>query len=238
MSPPRRVEHAEELLDEPHHDAHELAQSLGHVASVNQWLGGVAALLAHLKPYLRACRSLRILDVATGSGDIPLRIAEWARRHSPNELSIVATDVHPQMVALAAQRCAAYPEITVEQADALNLPYGNNSFDIATLSLALHHFEGAGQTRVLREMGRVSTTAIIVNDLERTWLNYAGSKLLAHTLWRGNRLTRHDGPLSVLRSFTKDELRDIANNAGIICDVRRHFFQRIVMEAAVSTEFR
>ena len=106
------------------------------------------------------------------------------------------------------------------------------------LSLALHHFEGADQTRVLREMGRVSTTAIIVNDLERTWLNYAGSKLLALTFWRGNRLTRHDGPLSVLRSFTKDELHHIAHNAGIICDVRRHFFQRIVMEAAVSTEFR
>lgn len=237
MIPLRRVEHAEELLDEPQHEPRELAQSLGHLAAVNRWLGGVSAILSHIKPYLRTDRATRILDVATGSGDIPYRVARWARRHG-RDVQIVATDVHPQMLELAAARCSEFSEITVEPANALQLPYADNSFDIVMLSLALHHFDSDDQPRVLRELGRVSSNAVLVNDLERTWLNYAGCRLLAHTFWRRNRLTRHDGPLSVLRSFTAEELLEIGQRAGLICDVRRHFFQRIVLEAAVSTEFR
>jgi hypothetical protein len=75
-------------------------------------------------------------------------------------------------------------------------------------------------------------------------LNYAGARLLAATWWRRNRLTRHDGPLSVLRSFTRAELQQLAVRAGLGNRVERRFFQRIVLigdaaaakDAAVNTE--
>lgn len=239
----RRREHAEELLDAPRHDMAELEQSLGHVASVNRWLGGVSAITHYIKPLLSARRPIRILDVATGSADIPLQIAKWARMHQ-HVVEIIATDVHPQMLALARKRCAAYPEIAVERADALDLPYDAHTFDVALLSLALHHFESEDQFRVLREMSRVAGR-VLVNDLERGWLNYFGALILSATYWRGNRLTRHDGPLSVLRSFTRSELQAIGRAAGLGDRVDRHFFQRIVLvgqvaasEAAVNTEFK
>ena len=206
----------------------ELEESLGHVASVNRWLGGTRAVLKHLRPLLLRAERCRLLDVATGSADIPLAIAQWARRHD-RTVEIVASDVHPQMLEIARKRCRAFPEIRIEAADALKLPYADRSFDVALLSLALHHFEGADQIRVLREMARVTTRLMLINDLERTRWNYLGAKVLGATYWRRNRLTRHDGPLSVLRSFTGDELERIAEQAGLRGKAHRHFFQRLVL---------
>jgi ubiquinone/menaquinone biosynthesis C-methylase UbiE len=227
MSPFPRAEHAPELLDAEHHDPAELGQSLGHVAAVNKWLGGARALLIHVTPLLRADRTTRILDIGTGSADLPRRIADWARTHG-RSVEIVATDLHPQMRAIAAAACAAYPEITIESADALALPYENGSFDIVTLSLTLHHFDGDQQVRVLREIARVVREQVIVNELERTRLNYLGARIMAWTFWRGNRLTKHDGPLSVMRAFTPNELARLGAAARLSGKIHRHYFQRIV----------
>jgi SAM-dependent methyltransferase len=240
-----RLNHAEELLDARRHDMAELTESLGHVASVNRWLGGASAILKHIHPLLQKDARVRVLDIATGSADIPREIAKHARRQQ-RSIEIIATDVHPQMLEVARAQSRAFPEIVIQQADALQLPYEANSFDVVTLSLALHHFESSDQLRVLREMARVSSNIILVNDLARTRLNYLGSRILGMTVWRRNRLTRHDGPLSVLRSFTAAELQDLATRAGLRGKVHRHFFQRIVLvaearsanSAAVNTELR
>ena len=237
-----RLEHAEELLDEQRHDMAELEQSLGHVASVNRWLGGTRAILTQLAPFFEHRRNFRLLDVATGSADIPLAIAKRARKAGLS-VEVVATDVHPQMLEISRKRCRDFPEITVESADALKLSYADDTFDASTLSMALHHFEGEDQVRVLRELKRVTKERVIVNDLERTRLNYLGAKLLSFTLWHGNRLTRHDGPLSVLRAFTPRELLALARRAGMNAKVERMFFQRVVLvgdasSAATSTELR
>ncbi|HEX6307213.1 MAG TPA: methyltransferase domain-containing protein [Longimicrobiales bacterium] len=228
----RRLEHSPELLDAPQHDPAELEQSLDHVAEVNRLLGGTRAVLRTLADVSAARSPLAILDVATGSADIPIAIAERAHRHG-TAVHITATDAHPQMRAIAADRTRAYANIRVEPADALQLPYADASFDVVLLSLALHHFERAAQQRALREAARVARDAVIINELERCLPNYLGARLLAATRWRSNRLTRHDGPLSVLRAFTADELRHVTEEAGLrVLSLRRHFFHRLVLVAA------
>ncbi len=225
-----RARNAPELLDEPRHDEHELTRSLAHLAAINRWLGGTHALLRHVGPLLRADRTTRILDVGTGSADLPRNIVDWARRHD-RRVAILATDVHPQMRAVAAAACAAYPEITVQLASALALPFATGSFDISTVSLTLHHFDEADQLRLMRELARVTRHEIIVNELQRTRLHYLCARLMAHTLWRGNRLTRHDAPLSVLRAFNPAELLQLAGAAGLSGRTYHHFFQRVVLLA-------
>jgi ubiquinone/menaquinone biosynthesis C-methylase UbiE len=231
MSPFPRAEHAPELLDAERHDPAELAHSLGHVAAVNKWLGGARALLIHVTPLLRADRTTRILDIGTGSADLPRHMADWARRNG-RAVEIVAADLHPQMRAIASAACADYPEITIDVADALALPYEKGSFDVVTLSLTLHHFDGDQQVRVMREMARVVRDVVIVNELARTRLNYLGARLMALTFWRSNRLTKHDGPLSVLRAFTPPELARLGAAARLRGKVHRHYFQRIVFTGA------
>lgn len=224
----RRLEHATELLDAPHHDRAVLEESLAQVAEINRLLGGTRAVLSTLDR-LPLARSVDILDIGTGSADIPIAIDAWARRHS-RTVHITATDIHPQMCEIAAERTAAIPSISVAPASALHLPYVDDSFDVVLLSLTLHHFERDDQIRGLREATRVARRAVIVNELERSLPNYIGARILALTRWRRNPLTRHDGPLSVMRAFTRRELHDIATVAGLdVRWVRRHFFFRLIM---------
>lgn len=215
MSPLARVA-GRELMDEPAQDRAELARSLADLRAVNRWLGGTRVVLHHLEAlFERHPRaSYRILDLATGSGDIPLRVARWARERGA-EVEIVATDNHAGTLALARAHTAADPAVRTEMADALDLRWPDGSFDVALLSTALHHFDDEGDClRVLREMDRVSRIGLIVNDLARSRAALLGARLLAATVWRTHPVTRHDGPLSILRSFTPAELRGLAARAG------------------------
>lgn len=228
-----RLEGATELLDAPRHEAAELSQSLGQVAAVNRFLGGRRALLRRLPDVLPAPadRPVTLLDVGTGSGDLPRAIARWAAE-THRAVRITASDAHPQMVELARAACAAEPAIEVRHADALALPFDDATFDVALLSMTLHHFDTDERTRALAELARVTRHGVVVGELERSWPAYVGARLLASTVWRGNRLTRHDGPLSVRRAFTTRELADAARAVGLR-DVRvtRHPLFRLVLTA-------
>jgi ubiquinone/menaquinone biosynthesis C-methylase UbiE len=228
-----RAEASPELLDEPLHELHILAESLGHIAAVNRWLGGTHCLLKHITPLLNPDQPTTILDVGTGSADLSRSVIRHARRHS-RVVEVTACDVHPQILAIARVQSAGFPELSICPANALALPFEADSFDVGTLSLTLHHFDGDEQVQVLRELARVARRCVIVNELRRTRLNYLGARFLATTVWRGNRLTRHDGPLSVLRAFTPAELRLLATAAGMRGVVFKHYFQRVVLVATPS----
>lgn len=206
-----------ELMDEPGQSPAELARSLADLRGVNRWLGGTRVVLRHL-PRLIAAHpqpSYRILDVGTGSADIPRAVVRWARRRGV-KIEIVATDNHETTLELARENTSGDREISVESADALDLPYGDGSFDFALCSTALHHFDDEGDAvRVLRELDRVSRLGFIVNDLARSRAALLGANLLAATVWRRHPVTRHDGPLSVRRSLTPAEMRALAAKAGL-----------------------
>lgn len=225
---PRRIAHAQELLDADTTGSAELRASLHHVEQVNRFLGGEASLLRHLRPHLRD--HARILDVGTGNAAIPRRIATEAAKLGVN-LDVVAIDANPAMLEIARSQTGDADGITLQQADALALPFDDDSFDVACMTLTLHHFEDDAPVGALREMARVAKL-VLVSDLERCWPNYFGAIVLANSWWRRNRITRHDGPLSVLRAFTPRELKRLAESAGLH-DVRvhRHFFHRLVLEA-------
>ncbi len=214
-----------EILDGPHHDPAELAHSLEQVAQVNRLLGGTRALRRHLAPLVRVGSRLSVLDVGTGNGQTLGELASWARRRGSTWRG-VGIDSSPQCARLA--RGDGTP---VVRGDALRLPFAARSFDAVLCTLTLHHFPDEEAVSLVREMARVSRHLVLVNDLERVSANYWGARLLAATLWRGNHITRNDGPLSVLRSFTAPELLEVGRRAGLrAARVRRHFPWRIVLE--------
>lgn len=239
-----RLENAHELLDDETHAPGALETSLDHVAGVNRWLGGRLALLRHLPALLPPPAGATayprgapdaILDAGTGSADLPLAIARWARRHG-RAVRITAADVHPAILDIARRRTAVWPEIECVRADVLRLPFDDGSFDAALLSLTLHHFEGEDQVTALRELGRVARRGVLVGELERSWPAYIGAKLLAATVWRHDPITRHDGPVSVRRAFTPSELLDLARRAGLPRPrIHRHPLFRLVLVAGAPT---
>ena len=222
-----RVVGADEWMDAPAQDTAALGRALGDLRAVNRWLGGTWVVRRHLDPMLRRCPpgKIRVLDVATGSADIPLQLA----RAYP-QVEVTATDAHPQTTEFARSRVGAHPQVQVESADALDLPYPDGAFDFALCSTALHHFDEADAVRVLRELDRVAARGVVVMDLCRSRFGLIGAQLLAATAWRRSQMTRHDGPLSVRRAYTPGEVRRLAARAGLRkARVHTHFMFRLAL---------
>ncbi len=229
---------AMELLDAPGAiPAPTLAHNLRDIRRVNRFAGGTAVVLRHLPEMLDGVSRgtpITLLDIATGSGDIPRALVRWGRRRG-YDLRVLATDVSEDVLAVARRETAGEPTITVEACDARALPYRDGAFDSAVCSLALHHFPRAEAVTVLAEMGRVSRRGIILNDLVRTWPGYVGAWLLGNVTTT-NRLTRHDAPLSILRAFTAGELATMAQEAGLTnVTVTPHLFWRMALVARRAT---
>jgi ubiquinone/menaquinone biosynthesis C-methylase UbiE len=205
-----------ERMDEPDQDPRELETSLADLRAVNRWLGGTRVVLVHLLPMMeRLGRPCRVLDVATGSADIPLAVADAARRRGLRA-TVLATDNHATTLEAARRAAAGDPAVGVARADALALPFADGAFDFALCSTALHHFDDrADAVQVLRELDRVAACGVVVNDLARSRAALLGARLLAATVWRRHPVTRHDGPLSVRRAFTAAELRELGREAGL-----------------------
>ncbi len=203
-----------ELLDRPGNDPALLAGNLADLRRVNRWLGGVRLTLAglgRLTGDLRPGDALRVLDVATGSADIPTAMANWAERRRLRAW-ILATDRSAEVLRLAER-----PEtdrVGFAVADACDLPFADGSFDIATCSLVLHHLDPDEAVSMLREMSRVARRGIVVNDLVRNWPGFAGAWLFSRSLTR-NQLTRNDAPLSARRAYTRREMRMLLDRAEL-----------------------
>ena len=212
---PRRKE-AAELLDQTGHDPAELAANLQDIRTVNRLAGGAATVLRHLPGLVCRVprgRPVEILDLATGSADIPRALAAWAARNN-RPLRLMVSDLSAEILAEARRTLADVPEVTFTVCDARDVPAPERSFDVVLCSLALHHFSPQDAVRVLGEMERLSRTGFILNDVRRCAAGYAAAWATSRIATR-NRLTRHDMPLSVLRAYTPDELRALLRAAGI-----------------------
>ena len=227
--PPAPRSDEAELLDETVLDQAELAGNLRDIRRVNQLLGGTSTVLRHLPRLIAeipAGQPVTLLDLATGSADIPLAIARWAERRGL-PLKIIASDNSNEILAVAGEQVAGHPEITLARYDARAVPLPDNHVDIALCSLSLHHFAPDDAVRVLREMDRLARTGFILNDLYRGRLGYTAAWAAAHLTTR-NRLTRNDAPLSVHRAYTPAELERLLRRAGIEdATVSRHLWFRM-----------
>lgn len=218
-----------ELIDGADYTATEYIENLADLRRVNRYLGGRSALTRHLFPMIEAAglRRVRLLDIGTGSADIPARIIDWASNHGI-EVEFVALDLNEIAVLDARRRTANYPEIQVMRADAMNLPFDDRSFDFALASLFLHHFENQQAAALLKSFARVARVAFIINDLRRHPIAYYSIKLLAQLFTR-NRLVRNDSAVSVLRGFTERDIAEIADVSQTELQVFRHFPYRIIL---------
>lgn len=214
MTPPRADR--PERLDAPELEQGELARALWHVAAVNRWLGAFGAVRRRLRSVVGSRATGTLVDVGTGNALHLRRMVGWARSVGGEGWRGVGVDLHPDILAVAREEVGAGAEtLRLVRGDARRLPLATDSADVVICTLTLHHFDDGTATRVVREMGRVARSLVVVNDLHRSRAGYWAARLLAATWWRGNRFTRHDGPLSVLRSFTPAELEAVGRRAGL-----------------------
>ncbi|MGH7459250.1 MAG: methyltransferase domain-containing protein [Longimicrobiaceae bacterium] len=205
-----------ELMDEPSVPGRELERALADLRAVNRWLGGARSVLAPLLGMIRGegLGEVSVLDVATGSGDLPLALSSWGERAGVR-LRVTGLDAHPLTTALARAHSGGDERVSLARGDAGALPFGDGGFDFAICSTTLHHFDAEAAVLVLREMARVARRGGVVGDLRRSVPGLFATRFLAATLWRTHPVTRHDGPLSVRRAYTLAEVRALAARAGL-----------------------
>jgi ubiquinone/menaquinone biosynthesis C-methylase UbiE len=209
----RRAEGAQEHLDRPVPPADRDA-SLADIDRLNGWFGGYALTLRALDRALeRVPKSERVLvvDVGGGRGDFARRLIHHSRRRG-RAVHVIVVDRDADLLRTA--RLAASSRISVVRAEASALPFREASVDAATISLTLHHMEPDAAVTSLREMHAVSRVAVIVNDLWRTRVSLALVWIATRVL-ACHPISRHDGPLSVRRAYSANELGTLAEKAGV-----------------------
>lgn len=226
-----------ELLDLPpeSYTLAELDGALTDLTLVNNHLGNGRAVVKHLAAMTAgtADQGFTVLDVATGSADIPITVAKWARQ-AGIRVGITAVDHNPICINIAKKRCEPYPEITLAVADGIDLPFADKSFDYVLCSKTVHHFTDAKVVEMMKGVLRVARQGYVIIDLRRSWIAYFLIYILSRLLTR-NRLTRGDGPLSVLRSYTPGELAALASRSGAsVFRVSREPFLLMVVAGRVT----
>ena len=234
----RRID-AVELLDGPLDDPKALAGNLRDLRRINRWLGGVRLSADAIDALAAHREQLTVLDVGTGGADIPVALLGRAEERGRG-LAVVGIDSRPEVLAAAAvaqPAVATTPGLELHVGDGRSLPYVDGSFDVAHTSMVVHHLTSQEAVLLLREMARVSRLGVVVNDLDRSRLGWIGAWLIGHLL-TGNRYTRQDAPLSVLRSYRPDEMKELLRTAGLtpVRTERRAFGQRYAIAAVPTPE--
>lgn len=206
-----------ELMDDPNLGAAAHDRALKGLARLNRLASADLILWRRLRPHLEALpdgRSINILDVATGSGDLPIRLARRARRAFPNrEIAWMGCDISDHAL-----------DVTRHRAAASGVPFQTHRVDINTdplppadfviCSLFLHHLETPMVDRLLRNMADASRRAMLVSDLQRSRLGL----LLAWTsarIFSRSPIVHFDAPASVRAAFTIEEFEQAARRAGL-----------------------
>jgi SAM-dependent methyltransferase len=204
-----------EMMDLPDQSRELLEDDLRNLRIINRCLGNYRNVVRGLNRLVGSQQLDRfsLLDVGTGSGDIPTVIARWAGRNGV-AVRISALEPEPVTVAQATSQTRNFPEISVVRGDGMAPPFHPASFDFVLASQLLHHFSEEQIIRLLRIWSPLARRAIIVSDLVRHPLAYYGIRLLTKLFTR-NAMTRTDAPLSVARAFTLAEWRALLREADV-----------------------
>jgi ubiquinone/menaquinone biosynthesis C-methylase UbiE len=219
-----------ERIDTGDYTAEEYEGCIIELQRVNRWLGDARVLRDTLLRDVAAqnLNSFSVLDVGAGSGELLRVAANWAR-HERRELLGVGLELNERSAEAILEESNS--TINAVRGDALKLPFADGQFDYVICSLFTHHFFDLQVIEIFREMTRVARRRVFVIDLHRHAIAYylytTIGKLFLHTS-----LLREDGALSILRSFTPEELSDLGRRAGLHgIFVTRHFPFRLVLTA-------
>lgn len=196
-----------ELLD--HAPIEEARENLKDLERVNRYFGGYRVMRGVFSRFVSREESFSVLDIGAASGDMGATLHRW----------------YPHAMVTSLDRNAGHLETASEPklaADAFQLPFRAKSFDFVFSSLFLHHFSNDEIVSLLRGFGTIARRAVLAIDLERgPWAYY----FLPSTKWilGWKYLTVHDGQISVQAAFEKNELLELAHQAGFAnAQVRWH----------------
>jgi 2-polyprenyl-3-methyl-5-hydroxy-6-metoxy-1,4-benzoquinol methylase len=199
-----------EMMDRDDPPSAELERDLERIRQLNRWFGSYRLVSSFIRRWIKPDDKLRVVDLATGSGDIPRLIVDYARTISAR-VEVDALDRQPGTLEIARRLSADYPEISYREANILERSTVE-TYDIALCTLALHHFSNEDAVRLLRRCREISKRFVLISDLRRSFSLIAGVYLLTALIFR-EPMTRYDARLSTIRAFSFSEMHELAMRA-------------------------
>jgi 2-polyprenyl-3-methyl-5-hydroxy-6-metoxy-1,4-benzoquinol methylase len=200
-----------EMMDRPQPVSAELEHDLLRIRQLNRWFGSYRLISHFVSRWIKPGENMRIVDLATGSGDIPRLIVHYARKIGA-KVEIDALDRQSATVEIARKMSAAYPEISYHATNILDWS-PTEAYDIVLCTLVLHHFSDEDAVTVLRRCRESSRDFVLVSDLRGGFLATVGVYLLTALIFR-EPMTCYDARLSAERAFSFSEMRKLAERAG------------------------
>lgn len=158
-------------------------------------------------------RPLEVVDVGSGHGDMLRELAGWARRRQV-EVSLTGVDLNPWSRVVAFE--ATDPGLGIAWVTADALGYNpSRGIDVVISSLFTHHLRDPQVVEFVRWMEGRARLGWFINDLHRHPLPYHGFRLLAGLL-NAHPFVRHDGPVSIRRSFVRADWERLLAGAGLV----------------------
>ena len=188
-----------EVLD--HLPPEEARPNLADLTRINRSFGGHSVILKTLPLVARPEESFSLLDIGAASGDTG-RAIQAAFPHC----CVTSFDYNATNIERAPQ-----PKVI---GNAFALPFAPDSFDYVLCSLFLHHFQDEQVIALLRSFYALARRALLVFDLERSVVPYLFLPATRY-LFDWKPITVRDGMISVRASFTQEELRMLAEKAGL-----------------------
>jgi 2-polyprenyl-3-methyl-5-hydroxy-6-metoxy-1,4-benzoquinol methylase len=202
----RRETSALELMDDPDCDLRLLERTYDQFGVVNRLVSGWRRLyVSTLRPVLASVPRPSLLDVGFGAGDIPRRLATWAR-HDGLDLGVTAIDPDPRAVAYV--RRAPAGGVEFRQATSADLVAEGRTYDVVVSNHLLHHLDPAALQRLLADSEQLAGRLALHNDLRRSALAHRAYAVVTRPL-AGSSFLHADGLLSIRRSYRAQELADV-----------------------------
>lgn len=195
-----------EIMDDLDMSGELLINTLDQLAKINKWLGGNKITIDGIKTLLQnqpKDKTISIVDLGCGNGDMLRKVADYGNKNGYT-FQLIGIDANQATIDYAIALSADFPEITYRKEDVLSKEFESQTYDIATCTLFLHHFENQEAFGFVQTLLKNSKIGLVVNDLHRHWLAYYLFKLL--TLLINNHMIREDGLTSILKAFKRKDL--------------------------------
>ena len=213
--------HLPEWMDEPC-AYEEFRDCVRDIGAVNRWTLAYGPTLQFVEQAVGKAHTLkqpmRVLDVGSGGGDTLRRLALWAEKRRA-AVALTGMDLNPHATRAATEFSAGdarFAGIHWRTGDVFDDPEAQGC-DLVLSALVTHHMRDAEIVNFLRWMERTATTGWFINDLVRSRKAYRFFSLWAKGM-RWHPFVRHDGLVSIRRSFRAEDWRRLLREAGIPLD--------------------
>jgi 2-polyprenyl-3-methyl-5-hydroxy-6-metoxy-1,4-benzoquinol methylase len=222
-----------ELMDDPSLDGVSHERALTGLRRINWWSRTDLAVWRAIRRNLKGVsfdRPVSILDIASGGGDLAIRLSRRAER-AGIAVDIEGCDISPTAIGFATRQASAANRGNVRftLCNALQEPLPQAQYDVVMCSLFLHHLTAVDAVLLMQKMQAAARSLVLIDDLQRTRLGYCLAWLGCRLLTRCH-VVHVDGPMSVEGALTVAETQKLAERAGIRNAVfETHWPERFIM---------